>query len=242
MPPAAAVVVPVAGGQLPLTVVQPAGAVRTAVVVIQEAFGVTGHIVEVAERLAAAGHLAVVPHLFHRTGDPVLPYDDFSTVMPHLQELDAAGLAADLDATLAYLVAAEVEPSGTAVIGFCMGGTVALWTGVRRPLGLAVSFYGGGVTTGRFGLPPLVELAPSLQTPWLGLYGDLDQGIPIADVEELRTAARRAPVPVELVRYAEAGHGFHCDARPGSFNADAAADAWRRTLVALDTHVGPSAG
>jgi carboxymethylenebutenolidase len=74
-----------------------------------------------------------------------------------------------------------------------------------------------------------VELAPQLQTPWLGLFGDLDQSIPVEDVEVLRAAAATAAVPTEVVRYADAGHGFHRDGS-GDHHPDSAADAWQRTL------------
>ncbi|HTT87018.1 MAG TPA: dienelactone hydrolase family protein, partial [Acidimicrobiales bacterium] len=64
--------------------------------------------------------------------------------------------------------------------------------------------------------------------------GDRDQGIPVAQVEKLRPAAATAPVPTEIVRYPEAGHGFHCDARPDSYHEPSATDAWRRTLAWFD--------
>ena len=71
--------------------------------VLQEAFGVTEHIEDVCQRLADAGWLAVAPHLYHRTGDPILPYDDFSQVMPHAAELNPEGILADVDAALAFI-------------------------------------------------------------------------------------------------------------------------------------------
>jgi carboxymethylenebutenolidase len=92
------------------------------------------------------------------------------------------------------------------------------------------------VVKGRFGAPSLVELAPSLKTPWLGLYGDLDHGIPVEEVESLREAVAKATVPTEIVRYAEAGHGFHCDAR-GSYHQASADDAWARTLDWFERHL-----
>ena len=57
-----------------------------------------------------------------------------------------------------------------------------------------------------------------MDTPWLGLFGDLDQSIPVEDVEALRKALTDAPVPADVVRYADADHGFHCDARE-AYNA-----------------------
>ena len=76
-----------------------------------------------------------------------------------------------------------------------------------------MTFYGGGVTEGRFGFGALVDEAPALQAPWLGLYGDLDHAIPVAGVEELRVAAAKSGQPTEIVRYPDAGHGFNCDQR-----------------------------
>jgi carboxymethylenebutenolidase len=62
------------------------------------------------------------------------------------------------------------------------------------------------------------------------LYGDLDPSIPVDEVEALRVAAAAAQVPTMVVRYAEAGHGFHCDGRPDAYHEGAAKDAWTKTL------------
>ena len=223
-------------GPMALGVAEPEGDRRGGVVLFQEAFGVNGHISSVADRLAGAGYLTVVPHLYHRTGDPVVGYGEYAKLAPHMQALGEPGLLADVDAALARLGQAGVAPAATGVIGFCMGGTVAFLTAVRRRLGAAVTFYGGGVGTGRFGLPPLVDLAAGLQTPWLGLYGDRDQSIPVDDVEALRAAAAGAGVPAEVVRYPDAGHGFHCDERP-DYHEPSATDAWARALEFFGSHL-----
>jgi carboxymethylenebutenolidase len=81
------------------------------VLVLQEAFGVNDHIEDVTRRFAKAGYRAVAPHLFHRSGDPVLDYGNFEKIMPHMQALSEAGLLADLDASLAYLSHAGFPPS-----------------------------------------------------------------------------------------------------------------------------------
>ncbi len=224
-------------GPMPAFVAAPAGDARGGVVVVQEAFGVTAYIEDVARRLADAGWYAVAPALFHRQGSPVLGYDDYAAVMPVMQQLTAGGLTTDLDAAFGQLAAAGFDDARSGIVGFCMGGSVALYAGTIRRLGAAVTFYGGGVGEGRFGLPPLVDLAPSLGTPWLGLYGDLDQGIPVDQVESLRVAAAAAGVDTEVVRYPNADHGFHCDGRPAVFNAAAAADGWQRTLAWFDAHI-----
>jgi len=119
-----------------------------------------------------------------------------------------------------------------------MGGSIALYVGVERALGAAVTFYGGGVSEGRLGMPPLAELAADLRTPWLGLYGADDPGIPLAHVAALRDAAGRADVPTELVVFDGAGHAFHNDERPAMYVATAAQEAWGRALGWLDAHAG----
>ncbi|HXO14244.1 MAG TPA: dienelactone hydrolase family protein [Mycobacterium sp.] len=214
----------------------PQGQAQGAVVVIQEAFGVTEHIEDVCRRFAAEGYLAVAPHLFHRSGDPVIAYEEMEKVYPHVMALNAEGLAADIDAALRYLADAGFAPERTAVVGFCMGGSVAYWAGERQALGATVSFYGGGIAGGRFGIPPLVELAAELKTPWLGFFGDLDQTISVDEVESLRNATQLTKVPTEIVRYPAAEHGFHCDAR-SSYHEASAKDSWQQTLQWLKTHL-----
>lgn len=208
-------------------------------IVVQEAFGVNPHIEDVTRRVAAAGYHAVAPHFFHRTGDPVIEYGDFDKVMPQMGALSEAGLLDDIDAAIAHLGKVGFAPARIGVVGFCMGGTVAFLASVRRPLGAGVTFYGGGVTEGRFGMASMVDLAPELQAPWLGLYGDEDQGIPVDQVEALRAVLPRAPVDAEIVRYGGAGHGFHCDMRP-DYHEEAAKDAWARTLGWFERYLASS--
>jgi carboxymethylenebutenolidase len=216
----------------------PDGQPRGGVVVIQEAFGVNDHIEDVARRFAAEGYRAIAPHLYHRTGDPRIGYTDFDQVMPQMSALTTEGILADVDAAVAALDRDGVPASKVAILGFCMGGTVATIVGAQRELGAAVSFYGGGVTEGRFGGAPLTEIAPSLRTPWLGLYGDEDTSIPVDQIEQLRQAAAQASVPTELVRYAGAQHGFHCDQRPNNYDEASAKDAWQRAIAFLRERIG----
>jgi carboxymethylenebutenolidase len=224
-------------GAMPAAVAEPAGDPKGGIVVVQEAFGLTDHIRDVTQRLAEAGWLAIAPAMFHRSGAPVFEYGgDMKELAPVFMALTAEGIDNDLAGAIGHLAEHGIPAERTGVVGFCMGGTVALHAAVRFPLGAAVTFYGGGVAEGRFGLPSLAEQAPSLQAPWLGLYGDLDHGIPVDQVEDLRAAAATAAVETEIVRYAEADHGFNCDARP-SHHPESAADAWSRTLAWFDRHL-----
>jgi carboxymethylenebutenolidase len=193
----------------------------------------------VARRFGTAGWHAVAPHLFHRDGSPVVDYGDIDKAMIYTRALTGEGLTQDLGACLEHLAAAGIEHRRVGVVGFCMGGSVTFFAATRRALGAAVTFYGGGVEESRWrGVPPLVEMAASLRTPWLGLYGDVDHGIPTAQVERLEAAMASVAVPTQIVRYPNAGHGFHCDQRPQSYDPEAARDAWARTLRWFERHIG----
>ena len=212
---------------------------RGAVVVIQEAFGVNAHIEDVTRRFATAGYHAMAPHLFHRTGDPAFGYDDFSVVIEHMGALDDAAILSDIRAAVGHLQSDSWSPDQVGVVGFCMGGRASFLAAGSLELGAAVGFYGGAIVTPRSDrVGSLLHLIPNMRTPWLGLFGDEDQSIPVEDVERLRGELDQAPVETDVVRYPGAEHGFHCDARP-SYAPTAAADGWRRTLEWFDRHLAP---
>jgi carboxymethylenebutenolidase len=220
------------GAPVPAVAARPAEA-RGGVVVLQEAFGLTSHIRSICDRLAAAGYHAVAPALYHREGAPVVDYSRMDLAQPLMAKLRADDLMADTASSAAYLNDAGFPAAQVAVLGFCLGGSVALYAATVLDFGAAVTFYGGGVSAGRFEMPPLKDLGPAIRCPWLGLFGAQDHTIPPEDVEALRAAVAKSPADTELVCYPEAGHGFNCDER-ASFVPAAAADALQRTLAFLN--------
>lgn len=224
------------GGEMGLYEAKPDGAARGAVIVVQEAFGVNDHIEDLCRRFAAEGYVSVAPHIYHRSGDPTIAYEDMQSVIPHIMALSPVDLNADIDATVKHLETLGITPKKTALVGFCAGGSIVVLEAERIAFGAAVTFYGGGVAQGRFGMSPLLDLAPSLKTPWLGMFGDLDATIPTEEVEWLREAAAESSVPTQVIRYPEANHGFHCDARD-SYHEPSATHAWEETLSWLDSHL-----
>jgi len=224
-------------GPMACYVAQPSERAQGGVVVIQEAFGVNAHIEDVTRRFASAGYLAVAPYLFHRAGGGTAPYGDFAKVIPLYEGLTDEGILTDVDAARDRLREGGVTDEQTGLVGFCFGGRVSFLVALERTLGAAVGFYGGGIVTPRFPqFPALIDRGEELETPWLGLFGDRDESIPVEDVERLRAELARAPVPTEVVRYADAAHGFHCDVRE-SYAETAAKDAWARTLAWFDHHL-----
>ena len=74
-----------------------------------------------------------------------------------------------------------------------------------------------------------------MKAPVLGLYGEADQGIPVAQVEQMKEALKAAGKVADFKIYSGAPHGFHADYRP-SYRQEAAEDAWRRMTAWFKTY------
>jgi carboxymethylenebutenolidase len=135
--------------------------------------------------------------------------------------------ARDLAGAVAFL-RRQKDVTGTKVgtIGFCMGGALSLFAASRNPdVGACVVFYG---------IHPNVKPdLEALQAPVLGLYGGRDTTTPPAAVAELDRKLTAAGKRHEFHTYPDAGHAFFNDHRPEVYDAEAAADAWTRTLTFL---------
>ena len=95
------------------------------------------------------------------------------------------------------------------VVGFDLGGTAALVVAANRKLGAAVSVGGRGISSPASpALPALVNIAGTLTSPWLGLYGDNGDEASQAEVERLKEEAAKAKVATNVVRYPGASHRF----------------------------------
>jgi carboxymethylenebutenolidase len=208
----------------------PSGRAKGAIVVFQEAFGQTGHIADVTDRFALHGWRAIAPDYYHRLGGPIFDYEEIASIQPVASSISVSSVEVDTSAALEYLAHIGFDPENVGLVGFCLGGTVNLFAATAHRVGAAVSFYGGGISESRTGLPPLKNIAARIQTPWLGLFGDLDQSIPAADIESLRQELAKSSIPSQIVCFPDADHGFHCDERPLVFNQTAADAAWRSAL------------
>lgn len=201
-------------------VAMPAGtAPAPAVIVVQQWWGLDGQIRDVARKLAREGYVAIVPDLYHGkvAGDPEFAHE----LSRGLREESAM---ADLDAAASWLKAqSRTAKTKIGVMGFCMGGGLTLKFGLHSAVPSAlVMCYG----------PPIVDATQlaKLRAPLLGHFGATDRGITVADVEAFEAALKKAGRTATLHEYPGAGHAFMDDTRP-AFHADAAAQAWARTLV-----------
>ena len=220
----------VAGGEMPAYFARPKGVANPPVVLVaMEIFGLHEYIKDVARRLAKLGAFAVAPDYYFRSGVDLTKFTDFKAIMPIVNAKPDAELVSDLDAAVAWAKGQGGDTSRLGIVGFCRGGrTVWVYAAHSDALKAGVAFYGSLVDPKNPVWPKSpIELAPDMKAPVLGLYGEADQGIPVAQVEEMKAALKAAGKTAEFKIYPGAPHAFHADYRP-SYRQEAAEDAWKQ--------------
>ncbi|MCU0590602.1 MAG: dienelactone hydrolase family protein [Desulfobacterales bacterium] len=222
------------GFRLPVFQARPAGAGEyPVVIVLPEIWGMHEYIKDVVRRFARRGFLSITFEPYARTGG-VLHIEDFQALLKVVNAVPDAQVMADLDAIVAYVKKLpDARADRIGVTGFCRGGLYTFLFAAQSPdVKAAVPWYGQikpAKTAGVRTAGPL-DVAAQIHAPLLGLYGEADQGIPVADVKEMESALRAAGKTAEFVIYPDAPHAFHADYRP-SYRENAAKDAWARCLA-----------
>jgi carboxymethylenebutenolidase len=200
----------------------PANPNGSGVIVIQEWWGLVPHICSLADRFAAAGFVALAPDLYR--GETTTSPDEAGRLF---MALNIEQAAQDLETAVDYLLQQPaVTHEKVGVVGFCMGGQLALLAGTTSSrIGAVVDFYG---------IHPNVHPDfATLGAPVLGIFGEQDDFVPPQAVSQLEDAIQQAGGTIEARIYANASHAFFNDSRPDVYNSEAAADAWQRTLSFL---------
>ena len=191
---------------------------RGAVVVIHENRGLTPHIKDVTRRVAQAGYLALgVDGLSPLGGTPL----DEDKGRELIGQLEPAKNLNNYLAALAYLRSRRDSNGRTGTVGFCWGGGLANQLAVHDPrLNAAVAYYGQQAKA---------EDVPRIKSALMLHYGGLDQRIN-AGIPAYETALKAAGTKYELYVYEGVNHAFNNDTSPARYNAEAAKQAWDRTL------------
>jgi carboxymethylenebutenolidase len=222
--------------KIPGYLARPAGKGRHPVVFVNsEIFGVHEWVKDICRRLAKAGYVALAPDFFVRAGDPSKT-TDFKVIMDIVKATPGDQVTSDTAASLKFLAAqpyADMKRMG--VTGFCWGGG-ATWLCCERfgEFKAGVAWY-GPLKPGGYPRTAPIELVKDLKAPVLGLYGGLDKGISAKDVDDMRAALKAAGKNDEIIVYPNADHGFLADYR-SSYNAEAAADGWKKMLAFFKAH------
>src|SRR5262245_34341664 len=137
------------------------------VIVIQEWWGLVDHIKDVCDRFAEAGYVALSPDLYH--GKSTKSPDEAGKLMMALN-IDQA--EKEIRGAVQYLLSHQATSSSkVGIIGFCMGGALALYAASKNAqIGACAVFYGIH--------PNIKPDLPNLQAPVLGIYAERDKSTP----------------------------------------------------------------
>jgi carboxymethylenebutenolidase len=202
----------------------PAAGKGPGVLVIQEWWGLVPHIKSVCDRFAAEGFSALAPDMYH--GKTASEPDEAGKLF---MALNIAQAEKDLAGAAKYL-ASHSSTSKLGVVGFCMGGQLALFAGcTEASIGAVVDFYGIH--------PNVTPNYARLAGPVLGLFAEKDAFVTPDTARGVEAAIKKAGKPVEIHVYPGVDHAFFNDENPGAYDKAAAEDAWRRTLAHFRTNL-----
>lgn len=209
---------------------EPTGA---GIVILPDVRGLHAYYRDLALRFAEHGIDAIALDYFGRTagiGDrgPGFEY------RPHVQQTRFDALRADTTAAAAQL-REVVAPKSLFSIGFCFGGRLAfLSAAFGLDLAGVIGFYGWPVGESSNQSPAPADVASTLESPVLGLFGGADEGISADAVGTFETALTAAEVEHKLITYPGAPHSFF-DRKADEF-AKTSADAWDQVRTFITSH------
>ncbi len=199
------------------------------VIVIQEWWGLVDHIKDVCERFAAAGFVALAPDLYHGQTVPPGEPDEAGKVMMAMK-LDQAGR--DMGGAVDELLRRS-SGERIGVIGFCMGGGLALVLAAQRPDAVAA-------VVPCYGVIPWPDAQPdysAMTAAVLGHYAANDSFFTPEAADALGEQLRSLGKSAEIIVYPDTEHAFFNDSRPEVHDADASRLLWERSLAFFSEHL-----
>jgi carboxymethylenebutenolidase len=204
---------------------------RAAILLVQEIFGVGPYIRAVAERLADAGYLVGAPDVFWRFSPNFEAAHDeagLGEAFTKVQQLDFPQAVVDCSAALTHLSALPGIESPAAVMGFCLGGTIAWGVAMAVEPSVCVSYYGSGV-------PSMLDGIEQVHCPTLFHFGNSDQYIPNEGVDAVGAAI--AGREGFVLNVETAGHAFDNHESDMFWNEAASKAAWAKTMAFLQLYL-----
>ena len=201
-----------------------------AVVMIHEWWGLNQNIKDMANLLAKNGFVVLAADLYHGkvTDNPQLAMELVQTARNNQNSSTA-----NLQAAVKYLSSApNVDNKKIVSLGWCFGGGQSLQLALNsqeHPLAATILYYGTPLVTDS-------ESISKIKWPVLGIFGDKDEAIPIAEINQFKSTLNESGIKNEIHVYSGVGHAF---ANPSGDNyaPEETADAWQRTLSFLKKYV-----
>ncbi len=219
---------PANGGTADGYVATPAAGKGPGVIVIQEWWGLTDQVKGVADMFAREGFVVLAPDFYHGKGAKIGEPDKAQKLMMEFFQANTA--TKDAKGAAEYLARhPAVTSTKVGVIGFCMGGFLALLVGSVAPdkVAAVVDCYGVGQR--------MPDLKPLRDIPVLGIFGGKDHSA--AEFATLEKVAKENGVPFTKYTYPEADHAFLNEQRKDAYRSDDAKDAWTKILPFLKANV-----
>jgi carboxymethylenebutenolidase len=198
------------------------------IIVIHEWWGLNDNIKAMTRRLAGEGYVALAVDLYGgKTAETPAAAQKLMTELLDGPDLARNNLHQAYDYLEKYAFAPRV-----ATIGWCLGGGWSLQTAMLYPDTLdAMVMYYGQVVTDRDRLAPL-------NVPVLGFFGAEDESIPVRDVQLFRSTLKELGKTAEVLIVSRADHAF-ANPSGGSYDEQAASEAWETTVAFLERHLKP---
>jgi carboxymethylenebutenolidase len=211
------------------------------VVVIHHMPGYDEATKEIARKFAFHGFLALLPNLYYREAPGASP-DDAAAAARAAGGVPDDRLVGDVAGAAAVLRALANANGRVGVIGYCSGGRQSFLAACRLELQAAVDCYGAFVVGeppegAPLAVRPIVDLAPNLSCPLLGLFGADDKYPSPDQVAELDRALQAAGKEHEFHTFPGAGHAFFAVDRP-SYRPEAATEGWKLVWSFFGRHLG----
>jgi carboxymethylenebutenolidase len=201
------------------------------VVVIHHMPGYDQSTKEMVRRFAVNGYNALCPNLYSREAPGATP-DDAAAAARAKGGVADDQVVGDIEGAARYLRGLTSSNGKVGTIGYCSGGRHSFLAAVSLPLDAAVDCYGAFIVEPppaalEVKMGPLVDRAPDLSCPMLGLFGADDTYPGVEQVGVLEEALKKAGKTYDFKIYEGAGHAFFNVDRP-SYRAEAANDGWER--------------
>jgi len=200
---------------------------RPGVVVVHHLWGLDSHTKDVADRLAGLGYLAVAPDLYRgKLGG------DYGLAEELMDRLDGARAVAIVNGAIGYLRRLDGGKThrSVALIGFGMGGRVALSAALQGADAQALVIFYGHVETTKEAVAPL-------RMPVLGVFGTEDVVVTEQEARKFEAALKAAGKKATVIVYNGMAHAFFDDSRP-DYDPQLGKDAWVRTQDFLAASLG----
>ncbi|HVC04309.1 MAG TPA: dienelactone hydrolase family protein [Candidatus Acidoferrales bacterium] len=200
------------------------------VLVIHHAPGWDEATKEIARRFAHHGYVAISPNLYHRFGPELAP-DDAAAAARAGGWITTDQFLGDAGGALTSLRGLPISSGKVGTIGYCSGGRQSFLCACELPIDAAVDCYGAFVISAAppelpYRMEPVIDRAPKITCPILGLFGVEDRNPAPAEVTQLDAELTRLGKEHEFHTFEDAGHGFFATDRP-AYRVAAAVEGWR---------------